>query len=76
MAHTKESLDLVAQGPRLNLIAAVEVSDVNEAHLIVHGVLARAMNGVIGNSTRAELDADLAYALHLHDGRCPLGTLA
>ena len=74
MTHTKESLDdLVAQGPRLNLLAAVDVSDVNAAHLIVHGVLARAMNGAVANTTLAELDADLAYALHLHVGRSPLG---
>src|SRR5689334_7270043 len=76
MAHTNESLELVTQGPRLNLLAAVEVSDVNEAHLIVHGVLARAMNGVISNTTRAELDADLAYALHLREGRSALWALA
>ena len=72
MTHAKESLDLLAQGRRLNLLAAVKVSDVNEAHLIVHGVLARAMNGVVANTTLAELDADLAYALRLHAGR---GTL-
>ena len=41
-------------------------------HLIVHGVLARAMNGAVANTTLAELDADLAYALHLHVGRSAL----
>jgi hypothetical protein len=75
MEHTKKSLDLVAQGRRLNLLVAVKVSDVNEAHLIVHGVLARAMNGVV-NTTPAELDADLVYALHLHGGRSDPSVLA
>jgi hypothetical protein len=73
MTYQTHTSDVLAQGPRLNLRAAVEVRDVNAAHLIVHGVLARAMNGQLNSATLGELDADLTYALRLHVGKQATG---
>lgn len=66
MTNTRNALDALAEGPRLNLLAAVAVRDVNEAHLIVHGVLARALGGALSSAAFADLEGDLASALVLH----------
>jgi hypothetical protein len=66
MTQTNHMLEVLAQGERLNLAAAIALSDVNASHLIVHSVLARAMGGQVCSATLSELDADLAYALDLH----------
>jgi hypothetical protein len=66
MTQAKHMLDVLVQAERLNRAAAVAVHDINASHLIVHGVLVRAMNGQIRSATGSELDADLACALALH----------
>ncbi len=74
MTLKEPPLDLLAQGPWLNLLAAIEVSDIDEAHRTVHGVFARTLHGFV-STTLAGLDADLAYALHPRVGRTAPGAL-
>jgi hypothetical protein len=68
MTQKKHALDLLAQGAELNAFAADQLDDVNEAHLIVHGVMARAMRGLAGK-TLAGLKQDLLAALARHARR-------
>ena len=66
MTRKRHALDVLARGAELNTFAAREVDDVNEAHLIVHGVMARAMEGDITRETLAGLQLNLVSALVLH----------
>jgi hypothetical protein len=66
MTQANHLLDVLVRGERLNRAAAAVIHDVNASHLIVHGVLARAMGGQIRSATGADLDADLACALALY----------
>lgn len=59
-------LDVLARGAELNAAAAQQVDDVNEAHMIVHGVMARAMEGEVTRASLAGLTLDLVSALVLH----------
>lgn len=66
-------LDVLAQGARLNVLVAEQIRDVNEAHLVVHGVMARAMNQVCAPATERDLELALTrwFADHaiLRDAR-------
>lgn len=53
-------LDVLAQGARLNILVAEQIRDVNEAHLLVHGLMARAMNEVCSPATEQDLELALA----------------
>lgn len=64
MANNQHKIDVLAHGKRLHQLASGQISDVNEAHLLVHGVLARAMRGDIAPVTSAGMDASLWKALH------------
>ena len=37
------AIEIVAQGPELNVRAADRIGNANESHLLVHGVIARAL---------------------------------
>lgn len=69
MTQKRHVLDVLAQGAELNALAASELDDVNQAHLIVHGVMARAMDDESSSTTLAGLKLDLASALMLHASR-------
>ena len=69
MTREQHALDVLAQGAELNALAAGELDDVNQAHLIVHGVMARAMGDDNSPTTLAGLKLDLASALVLHASR-------
>ena len=56
-------LDVVAHGDRLADAAMEETGDINEARLLVHGVISRAMSGAEGPISRRELDTDMGRAL-------------
>lgn len=58
-----QRLDVIEHGPRLNEIAAAQTNDVNAAHLIVHGVLARAMDEEESPVSAEALDLALMHAL-------------
>lgn len=58
-----QRLDVLEHGPRLNEIAAAQTKDVNAAHLIVHGVLARAMDDGFSPVSADALDLALMHAL-------------
>jgi hypothetical protein len=58
-----QRLDVIEHGPRLNEIAAAQTKDVNAAHLIVHGVLARAMDDDVSPVSADALDLALMHAL-------------
>ena len=63
MQFDQDRLDVLAQGGRLTEAAMEHVEGANEAGLLVHGVLARALDGIIGPVSRGALDADLGRAL-------------
>ena len=58
-----QRLDVVEHGPRLNGIAASQTKDVNAAHFIVHGVLARAMDDGVSPVSADALNLALMHAL-------------
>jgi len=58
-----QRLDVIEHGPRLNEIAASQTKDVNAAHLIVHGVLARAMDDGVSPVSADALNLALMHAL-------------
>ena len=64
-------LKVLSQGVRLNVLAGKQIGDVNEARLLVHGVMARAMNDVCSPVTEHDLDLALAQwrAEHPGDGK-------
>ena len=53
-------LDVLSQGARLNFLVGAQIGDLNEARLLVHGVMARAMNNVCSPVTEHDLDLALA----------------
>ena len=61
-------LNVLSQGGRLNVLAGNQISDVNEARLLVHGVMARAMNDVCAPVTEHDLDLALARWRAEHPG--------
>ncbi len=52
---------LVSQGDRLNKTAAKGTGNLNESHLLVHSVMARAF--AVGVSCQPDLDLDLSRSL-------------
>ena len=60
---TQWRLDVIAQGDRLTGAAMEETADMNEARLLVHGVVSRAMTDIEGPVSRGELDTDMGRAL-------------
>ena len=60
---TQWRLDVIAQGDRLTDAAMEETSDMNEAKLIVHGVVSRAMSGIEGPVSNGALDTYMGHAL-------------
>lgn len=58
-----QRLDVIEHGPRLNEVAAAQTKDVNAARLIVHGVLARAMDDDVSPVSADALDLALMHAL-------------
>lgn len=58
-----QRLGVIEHGPRLNEIAAAQTKDVNAAHLIVHGVLARAMDDGASPVSADALNLALMHAL-------------
>lgn len=51
-------LHILRQGPRLSLEAVARTSSVNEAYLMVHGAMARAMDGNTSAATSPTLSCD------------------
>jgi hypothetical protein len=68
MTSAQGMLDILAHGERLNAHAHGAVGNVNEAHLLVHGVMARAMDA---RSAADGGDLDLALARSLRAWREP-----
>ena len=68
-------LDILGQTNRLNRIAAAQIGDVNEGRLIVHGVLARALDDDKLASTVQGLDAALQLALQARTQDAPAAAL-
>ena len=60
---TQWRLDVIAQGDRLTDAAMEETSDMNEAKLLVHGVVSRAITGIESAVSDGKLDADMGRAL-------------
>lgn len=58
--HDQWRLDVLSHGARLVVLATSKTDDLNEAHLLVHRVMARAMNEMVEGVTGDELDAALA----------------
>ncbi len=58
---------LIAQGDRLNKAAAKCTGNLNESHLLVHGVMARAF--AVGAPCEADLDLNLSRSLAEWRGR-------
>jgi hypothetical protein len=56
-------LDLLAHGERMLATATERTGDANEAHLLVHDVMARAVNGAQSTVSRQDLDDELERAL-------------
>lgn len=63
MTTTQWRLDVIAQGDRLTDAAMEQTSDMNEARLLVHGVIARAITDMGGPISRRALDTDMGRAL-------------
>lgn len=61
--QARRNLEVVSHGGRLNRAAALHTRDVNAAHLVVHGVLARAMDDGIAPISHTMLDDALSQAL-------------
>jgi len=55
----QQILDILSQGPELNREAGAQTGDLNESHLLVHGVIARALRAGAKRSN----DEDLGFAL-------------
>ena len=62
-------LDVVAHTERMVATAMEQVPDANEARFIVHGVMQRAMNDMLGPASRAQLYVALDDALREHSNR-------
>lgn len=60
-------LAIVGQGPRLNRLARARTGDANEGNMLVHGVIARALDDDQLPSTVQGLDAALAAAIEFAD---------
>ena len=58
-----QHLDVIEHGPRLNEIAVSQTKDINAAHFIVHGVLARAMEDGVSPVSADALNLALMHAL-------------
>jgi hypothetical protein len=69
MTATQWRLDVIAHGDRLAAAAMEETADMNEARLLVHGVISRAMSGITGPVSRRELDTDMGRALRKRAAR-------
>lgn len=65
-------LSAVSQGDKLNTCAAARTGDLNESHLLVHGVMARAMAA----DASSDLDLDLALSHSLDQWRGALDIAA
>jgi hypothetical protein len=63
MTKTQWRLDILTHGDRLTDAAMEETADMNEAKLLVHGVVSRAMSGIDGPVSHGELDTDMGHAL-------------
>jgi hypothetical protein len=63
MTTTQWRLDILTHGDRLTDAAMEATADMNEARLLVHGVVSRAMWGADGPVSRRDLDTDLGLAL-------------
>jgi hypothetical protein len=61
--RARRNLEVVSHGARLNVAAALHTNDANAAHLVVHGVLARAMDDEAAPISHAVLDDALSRAL-------------
>lgn len=59
----ERALSIIGQGARLNRLAYARVGDVNEGNMLVHGVIARALDDDRLPSTVQGLDAALAQAI-------------
>ena len=63
MTDTQWRLDVVSHGDRLAVAAHNETGDINEARLLVHQVITRAMTNLAGPVSHDELDTHLGRAL-------------
>jgi hypothetical protein len=63
MTDIQWRLDVLSHGDRLTDAALDETGDMNEAKLLVHSVISRAMSGIDGPVSRRDLDTDLGRAL-------------
>jgi hypothetical protein len=73
-ANNQHNIDVLSHGARLNRLASGQLKDANEAHLLVHIVVARAMRGDIAPVTAAGMDASLWRALAIHTCEVPAAT--
>jgi hypothetical protein len=62
-ATTQWRLDVLSHADRLTDAALEETSDMNEARLLVHGVMTRALADISGPRSRRALDTDMGRAL-------------
>ena len=62
---TTRALSILSQAPRLNRLAFARTGDANQGNLLVHGVIARALDDERLPSTVQALDAALAAAIAL-----------
>lgn len=60
-------LDVLNQGEGLRTRAMERVSDINQSQLIVHGVLARAMNATESGLEEPALYVSLSDAIDAHE---------
>jgi hypothetical protein len=56
-------IDILKQAPRLHLKAAKRTDDVNEAYMMVHGAMARAMDRSATETMQQRLHPHLTHAL-------------
>ena len=59
-------LDVISHTDRMTSAAMDEIQDRNEASMMVHDVMARAMTDMLAPISRRELDTALGRALRAH----------
>lgn len=65
------TLDVLSHSEALSHQAMAQVRDTNEARLLVHGVIADALEGMSAAVSNADLEGAMGAALGLHrGGRC------
>ncbi|MES1198579.1 MAG: hypothetical protein ABUS48_01200 [Pseudomonadota bacterium] len=63
MQFSSSILDVLTEGPKLNFRAGTHTADLNESHLLVHGVIARALEDRSRLPTSDDLDLELTLSV-------------